>query len=155
VVAVWDTIAQQLLDAATSTDVTVGREFVAPGPNFARDCSLIAVVLLRPEVVPLQREFAGACAAVTQMAFEVVFVDDCVPTQADNGQPPSPAAVSAWSLAYLAKCAKIHAAVMTAASDGQIAGGCHQISVGRGDMRGPLGSQASMIVPITVTLVDL
>lgn len=153
-VAVWDTIAEQLLDAATSTDVTVGREFVAPGPNFARDCSLIAVVLLRPEVVPLQREWAGSCAAVGQMAFEVVFVDDCVPVQSDRGVPPTPADVSAWSLAYLAKCAKIHAAILTAATDGHIAGGCHQISVGRGDMRGPLGAVASMIVPVTITLLD-
>lgn len=153
-VAVWGDLAQQLLDAAVDSGVTVDREFIAPGPNFARDCSLIAVVLLRPSVVPLRREWAGACAVAPQHDFQIVYVEDCVPVPDDSGAPPSPSAVSTWAKSYLDHCNAIHDAVLTAVYDGSIAGGCHQISVGQGDMRGPQGQTASMVLPITITLVD-
>ncbi len=149
----WDEIAQQLLDAATGSGVSVARSFIAPGPSFARDCRSIVVAMLRPATVPLQREWAGSCGIVPQHTFQVIFVADCVPVARD-GVPPTADALTAWSTAFLADAGKIHDAILDAATDGSIAGGCHQVSIGQGEMRGPLGTTASMIVPVTVTLID-
>ena len=151
----WGQIAQELLDAATGAGVAVAREFIAPGPNFARDCRLIAVVMIRPSVVPLQREYAGACAVVPQHTFQVVFGADCVPPVRDDGSPPPAADVTAWSKAFLDDAGKIHDALLDAATSGAIAGSCEGVSIGQGEMRGPLSGFASMVIPVTVQLLDL
>lgn len=148
----WAEIAQQLLDAATGSGVDVSRSFIAPGPNFARDCRLIAVALLRPTVVPAGREWAGSCGIVPQHTFQVVFVADCIPV-AKEGTPPSADDLSAWSKTFLDDCDQIYDALTTAVTDDSIAGGCHQITIGTGEMRGPLGRTASMLIPVTITLV--
>lgn len=132
----------------------VAREFVAPGPHFARDCRLIAVVMLRPTVVPLQREYAGACAVIPQHVFQVVFNADCVPTQDDAGEPPSPADVTSWSLAFLRDAGLVYDAVMGAAESGAISGSCDSVSIGQGEMRGPSGTQASLVFPLTVQFTE-
>lgn len=153
--ATWADIAQELLDAATSAGVTVEREFIAPGPTFARDCRLIAVVFLRPSVAPLQREYAGTCAVVPQHTFQVVFGADCVPAQDDAGNPPSPAAVTAWSKDFLADADKIYGALLEAAVSGAITGNCQGVSIGQGEMRGPSSGYASMVIPLTIQFIDL
>lgn len=104
--------------------------------------------------MPLQREWAGTCAVAPQHSFQVVYANDCVPVPDDQGNPPSPTDVTSWAKSFLDNCGKIHDAILTAAFDGSIAGGCHQVSIGAGDMRGPLGTIAQMIVPITITLID-
>lgn len=150
----WDQVAQQLLDAAHASGVTVDREFIAPGPNFARDCRLLAVAFLRPAVVPVQREWAGSCAVVPQHVFQVVFAADCVPAQDDDGNPPTAAEVTAWSTAFLADCTRVFDALTDAATLGTIAGGCENVSIGQGEMRGPGGGMSSMVVPVTIQMMD-
>lgn len=150
----WDTVAHRILIAATSAGVPVAREFVAPGPQFARDCRLIAVCMIRPAVVPLQREYAGACAVVPQHTFQVVFAADCVPTQDDDGKPPPAADVTMWSLAFLRDAGLIYDAVLEAAVNGDISGSCESVSVGQGEMRGPQGSMASLVFPLTVQFIE-
>lgn len=149
-----DVIAQELLDGAAASGVAVARKFVAPGPTFARDCRLLAVALLRPAVVPVVREFAGSCALMPQHIFQVVFVADCAPVFDDDGDPPPVDEVTAWSLAFLADCSKVFDAVTDAATSGLIAGGCHNVSLGLGEMRGPLGRTASMLIPVTIQITD-
>lgn len=148
----WNEIAANILAAALSTGVTVERSFIAPGPGFARDCRLVAVYLQRPTVVPLQREWAGgSCAIVPQLTFSVVFVADCVPTfDDDTGAPPDPADLTVWSSAFLADCEKVHDGITDGAATGAFGTACDGISVGQGDMRGPLGETASMVVPVTL-----
>jgi hypothetical protein len=155
VTAKWDEIAENILTAALSTGVVVTRSFVAPGPSFARDCRLVAVVLQRPVVVPLQREWAGgSCAIVPQLTYQVVFVADCVPASDDDGNPPDPAALTTWSTEFLADCQKVHDGITDGASTGAFGTSCDGISIGQGEMRGPLGETASMIVPVTLTPMD-
>lgn len=153
--AKWNEIAENILASALSTGVIVERSFIAPGPGFARDCRLVAVYLQRPVVVPLQREWAGgSCAIVPQLTFHVVFVADCVPASDDDGAPPAPADLTAWSSAFLADCQNVHDGITDGASTGSFGTACDGISVGQGEMRGPMGETASMIVPITLTPMD-
>lgn len=151
----WNDLAQNLLNAAVGSGVDVDRSFIAPGPSFARDCRSIVVVLLRPSVVPLQREFAGgSCAIVPQLTFQVVFIADCVPAVEDDGGPPPSADLTAWSSVFLLDCNKIHDAVTDAAQNGTIGCDCDSISIGQGEMRGPLGLTASMLIPVTIQTLD-
>lgn len=150
----WDEIAEQIFTVVTSAGVSADRQFIAPGPSFARDCRLIAVVFLRPNVRPLSREWPAACALIPTHDFQVVFAADCVPAPDDNGNPPAASAVTAWSTAFLSDCTKIFDAVMGAALDGVIAGGCDNVQISPGEMRGPSGFMASMVIPLTVELTE-
>lgn len=150
----WGDIASQLLAAAEASGVSVARTLVAPGPLFSRDCRLLAVVMLRPDIRPVTREFPGTCAVVPTHTFEVVFAADCVPPLADDGSPPSESDVTAWSVAFLDDCGKVYDALTDAATSGAIAGGCENVSLGTGEMRGPLGGMSSMVVPVTVAVYD-
>jgi hypothetical protein len=148
----WPGYAETLraaVDAATLS-APLKRSVVAPGPDFARDCRMVAVVLTRPQTVPLQREFAGGvCYAVPQLTFDVVFVADCVPVPGSDGSPPSPAAVTAWSVAFLGDVQSIYTALVTAALSGDL-GDCDSVTIGEGTPTGPTGQIATMRFPVTV-----
>lgn len=153
-VSSYDVIAQRIFDTATGAGVDADRKFIAPGPDFAHDCRLIAVYLEAPDAVPLQREFAGSCASVPQIVFRVVFAADCVPAVDDNGNPPPADDVTAWSTAFLADVSLIHHALVIAGGDDQLGCDCSNVSIGRGQVRGPSGGMASVSIPVTITDLD-
>src|SRR5690606_903725 len=107
-----DDMAATILAAAVASGVDVERSYIAPGPDFARDCRAIVVHLDLLPIVPLPgSEFAGGCAFVAQPEWKVTFVADCVPAVDDQGRPPTAAAITAWSSAFLADVGAIHEAL--------------------------------------------
>jgi hypothetical protein len=141
----WSDIAQNILSAAGS-NVNVERRIIAPGPAFSRDCRLLAVALLRPSLRPIDPN-SPQCAMIPELHFEVVFVNDCVPTVDDHGAPPSAQAITDWSASFLDECENVHDGLLAEDPFGCVDG---SVTIGQGEMRGPLGLTASMIVPITV-----
>lgn len=146
----WDYVATKLRDTAAEA-VVVERAEVKPGPDFARDCRLIAVYLEQAQVVPLgDSEFArAACAWATQPVYRVVFFADCLPGSDDDGNPPDPAAVTAWSAAFLADAQTIHDALAELADSGDLAPAC-DVQIGTATSSGPLGGGAEISYPVTV-----
>lgn len=148
----WGDFAAGLLEAAVGSGVAVAREFVAPGPVFARDCRSIVVYGSSFGVRPFQRgDFTGTCAVVPQLQLTVVFVADCVPTVDDGARPPklpTPAEITAWSTEFLNDAALIFAAVLGWAPDSD----CSRITVGDGIPQGPLGGVAEVRWPVTISL---
>lgn len=148
--APWDTYAEALRAAAAGTLLSspLSRTIVAPGPDFARDCRMVGVYLERPETVPAVTGFAGGvCYSAVQLTFQVVFVADCVPAVRDDGSPPAPADITAWSRAFLADSALIYGSLVDAI---EALGVCDNASLGDGVPTGPTGATATMRFPVTI-----
>lgn len=152
----WVTAAQTLLDAAVDAGPPVAREFIAPGPRFAHDCSLIAVHVADAGTEPpggLQLLSGDrGCVLVPYTVLMVTFVLDCVPSGEDVGgewQPPAAADVTAWSATYLSGAEAIWQAVMDAAA-GPLAEECLEATVGDVEFGGPLGGVAWSEIPVRV-----
>lgn len=145
----WSVIAQALLDAAKAA-VSVDRALVAPGPDFGRDCRMLAVHLEQPQTRPVAGDLGGRCATAPVLVWRVTFVADCLPVfGGDDGSPPAPDAISSWSKTFLADCQKIQRALSRACTSGAI-GDCKTVTLGDGTPTGPTGQTATMSWPITV-----
>lgn len=147
----WRELADSLLGHVTSAGVQVAREIVAPGPDFAHDCRLLAVHLGPVTQLPLQRQFPGSCATVTQIELDVTFVADCVPV----GNPtPDQVQVTEWSDTWIRDVEMIHRAILDwideptgAASLGVV---CESISMSQAIPSGPTGGTASIVWPLNI-----
>lgn len=150
----WDEAAGVILDAAAASGVTVDRTFVAPGPRFAHDASLLAVHLSANGDVG---EPAGAsplgpawdAPAVPTCTFIVTYVECCVPTpsgKAPNRLAPPAGAIDAFSRAFLANCQAVYDAVANTVDRS-----CYD--VGTGSPRGPSGGQAVYAFPVRVSFL--
>lgn len=145
----WDTYAEALRAAVDAAPLStpLSRSVVAPGPDFARDCRMVGVYLERPATLPLPGAFAGGvCYSIPQLTFQVVFVADCVPMPGDDGSPPLPATVTAWSTAFLRDCGAVYEALAAAV---EALGACDSASIGDGVPTGPTGGTATMRWPAT------
>lgn len=148
------TLAQDLLDAAVASGVTVDRAIVAAGPDWAADCRMIAVHVGPVAAVPPTGILAagpglGMCAWVPQVTVTVSFVDDCVPTGGDDGQPPSPSAITAHAVQYLADVETIWHALSEWVADQD---DCDAYQILETIQSGPLGQTAKTQIPIQATL---
>lgn len=150
-----DQLAQDLLDAAVSSGVTVDRAFIASAPGWAEDCRQI-VVHLSPirvvDAIPQGRgPSLGMCAWVPQVVATVSFVDDCVPVPSEDGQPPSPDAITAHSLQWYADTEAIWQALSGWIGDQPE---CANYRIGESIHSGPLGQAVKVQIPIQVTPTD-
>lgn len=151
-----DDMAATILAAAVASGVDVERSYIAPGPDFARDCRAIVVHLDLLPIVPLPgSEFAGGCAFVAQPEWKVTFVADCVPAVDDQGRPPTAAAITAWSSAFLADVGAIHealSALVAGETGAPWAGDCSSVQLGQGAPTGqsPYGGAATFSWPLSV-----
>lgn len=145
----WEDIAQTLLDAA-SAPVSVGRKVIAPGPDFARDCRMVAVHLEQPLTRPVAGDLGKiSCATVPVLVWRVTFVADCVPGPKDDGGPPAPQDITDWSKTFLADSQAIYDALADVCGSGDI-GDCKTVTLGDGTPTGPSGGIATMSWPVTV-----
>lgn len=152
-----DDMATTILAAAVASGVDVERSYIAPGPDFARDCRAIVVHLGLLPIVPLPgSEFAGSmCATVRQPQWQVTFVADCVPSVDDQGRPPTAAAITAWSTAFLADVDALQRALEALAAgdtDPRLADDCSSVQLGQGAPTGqsPYGGVATFSWPLSV-----
>ncbi len=165
----WMETACDVLTVAAATVITepddsapgvtlgdlVARQFIAPGPEFARDCSLLAVHVDSIEAVGLAAAetdlgMAG-CVIVPAINLVVTLALDCVPTVSGNPPKPPPADdVTVWSLDFYDKAT----ALWQALGDLAISGleGCGDVSVGQAVTAGPQGGMAQVQVPVRVRL---
>lgn len=169
----WTDAASALLAAAGAVEVptetggsapdtsplsaTVARVFVAPGPRFAHDCSLLAVHAEVVRSLPLDSttslgmEFP--CLTVPAITLVLTYAEDCVPGPANDGNPPAPDVVSAWSLQWYERVTLLWQGVMDAVMGGALdSAGCYDATVGDARMEGPLGLMAWVTIPVTVRL---
>lgn len=152
----WKAKAQALLSAAEAATLSspVARSVIAPGPDFARDCRMLAVYLDQQNSVtatasPTSGLPGSGCAVIPTVRLTLAFVADCVPAPGDSGQPPAAAAVTAWTEAFLDDAEVIWNAVADAALDGTL-GDCDDVTIEAADTRGPLGQVAQFIIPVSV-----
>lgn len=169
----WMDAAQAVLAAASATVVTpadpdaeppvlevqlgavVAREFVAPGPDFARDCSLLAVHV--GSLQPVQLAGADAdlgmlgCVIVPAVQLVVTLALDCVPAPSDSGKPPPVAAVTAWSVDFYDKASALWQHLADVVTAGGLEG-CDDTSLGTAFTAGPQGGMAQVQIPVRVRL---
>lgn len=154
----WDVLADKILTAATTDPddpdlplVDVARALIAPGPDFARDCRMIAVHLEQPQTRPFPGDFGfAACASLTQLVFRVTFVADCVPGPDVDGNPPPPDEITLWSKEFLADANLIADALADLCAGTDLCDDCSGVSLGDGQPTGPGGGVATMSWPVTV-----
>lgn len=168
----WLAAAQALITVADGAAVTnpedpegptvplstlVARSFIAPGPDFAHDCSLLAVHVEALDALPVASDAdlgpQFGCVLVPSILLHLTYADDCVPVPSNDGKPPTPEAVEAWSSAFLDRCVVLWQAVADAVLGGSLdVGGCHDASIGQATFTGPAGGMAAMVVPVRVRL---
>lgn len=152
----WGHIAQELLDAAVGSGVEVERAIVAPGPQWARDCQMLAVHMERvPVVDPVPRggrgPSLGMCAWVAHPHFVVTYVGDCVPISDDFGSAPPPAnEITAWATEFLANGDRVWQALSELAEEGIAGFDCEAIRIGETLPAGPEGRIAQIQIPVAV-----
>lgn len=147
----WLSSAATLLSSAETASLSapVARSFVAPGGNFARDCRLLAVHLETVDSAPIASgDVPGfGCSFVPVLSLVVTFVADCYPVANDQGRPPPPASVTAWTEDFLADVESIWNEIADAALDG-ILGECSSVSIGQAELEGPDGGSAQLQIPV-------
>lgn len=148
----WDTIADDLLTAATGAGVSVDRSFVAAGPSFAHTCRMIVVHLADTREVGLGESDFGPYASVTRLGYVVTFVADCMPTITDTGDAPPAAEITAAAMGLLADAEQIHDALLAPAFSAGAGITCQNVTVGVGEPFGPSGGKAGMRWPVAVVL---
>lgn len=152
----WGTVAKEILAAACSSGVEVERAIVAAGPDFARDCRMLAVHVDRIETVPpLPRGPRGAplgmCAWLPKATFVVTFSDDCVPGMDDDGAPPGPEEITAHAVCFHEDAARIYDAVSAWVADHAC---CEDIILLDSLPSGP-GNNVTRQFPVVVTVNDV
>lgn len=130
----------------------VDRVFLAPGPQFAWDCSLLAVHIAEVGGVELMSAEVG-CVIVPEILLHLTYADDCVPPMDNRGRAPAAEAVAEWSAAFYDRAAALWQHVADAVRGGPVD------PVGGGDaliepaiFTGPMGQMAAMTIPVRVRL---
>lgn len=150
----WSAAAAALLDAAAGAKLSAppARVVVAPGPGFARDCRMLAVVFEGAEAVTagLPGLLGGAgCAVIPVATFRVFLIADCVPAANDKGRPPPADAVTAWTSTFLADAEAVWFAVLDASFP--VLGPDAEVTTGAGSVVGPGGGVAQFSFPVRVS----
>lgn len=169
----WTAAADALLTAAEGAQVppalppddtplvalssTVDRTFVAPGPDYATDCALLAVHLDRilPLPVALDSDLGPqfGCIIVPTVRLVLRYRGKCVPVPGPGGKPPPAEDVEAWSTLSMERSMLLWQAIADAVLGGALdVGGCHDASMGEADAYGPSGGMAGITIPVTVRL---
>lgn len=162
---------QALLTIAEGTPVTnpgagdplvplgtlVKRSLLAPGPDFARDCAMLAVYWdgITAEPVSQWEALGGPCIVVPSVRIVLVYADDCVPAQTDGGSPPTPAAIEAYTVQWTDRVTALWQATVQAALDGGLsAGGCCEATVDDASpgRPSPFGKMAQAQIPVRLRL---
>ena len=145
-----DEVAAALLDAAAVDSGVTGlaRTLLAPGPMNAKDCRQVVVWSdgIRQQNRDAQANtqtglYGGCCAGVSVANYTVRFVADCVPAFDDNGRPPDPAEVTAWTTGFLADVERINGALF-GTDLSPVGYDCSNLLVGDAQIGGPEGGAA-------------
>lgn len=151
-------LAAALLAAANTATLTrpLDRSVLVGGPNFAKDCRMIAV---HPIGLSEQSQSSGdagfgfaPCAYRPRYSLGVVFVADCYPRVNSDARPPTlpPAAdLTAWTADFLADVAAVESAVRGAVVDGLL-GACANVAISGGVVTGPEAGACWLTIPVTV-----
>lgn len=168
----WTAAADALLTAATGAvvpvslnpddgtvtlDEVVSRVFIAPGPDFARDCSLLAVSMGTIRGLPVASDTdlgpQFGCVLVPTVTLTLVFREDCVPTANAKGRPPAADRVERWAALHMERATILWQTIADAVLGGALdVGGCHDATLGDGTTVGPGGGMAGLDLPVTVRL---
>jgi hypothetical protein len=154
-------VMQALLDVATGAVPDVERTYLAPGPQWAKDCRSIVVhpVAMRtvtPRATDVGRLPGGECMRVPTPLLGVTFVDDCYPTPTESGATvklPTADEITAWTERYMADVEAIYRALLDAATDGTF-GDCAGVSLDDGTFVGPQGAAAWVTFGLRVSLTE-
>lgn len=125
----WTYSAVALLDTAVKAPTPDGgtlgahvdRVFIAPGPDYAKDCSLLAVRIgpvVPNYMVPPDVMGAPLCVMVNHLTLTVDYWDHCVPTFDETGQPPPDTAVNTWALDFYERADLLWQHIADATLDG-------------------------------------
>lgn len=144
-------------EPAVALSTTVDRTFVAPGPDYATDCSLLAVHLDRISPLPVASDFdlgpSFGCIIVPSVRLVLRYRGDCVPLVKSSGKAPTPEEVEAWSVLSMQRSMLLWQAVADGVLGGALdVGGCHDATLGEADPYGPSGGMAGLNIPVTVRL---
>lgn len=144
-------------EPAVALEDTVSRVFVAPGPEYATDCSLLAVHLDAIGAVPVASDAdlgpQFGCVIVPAVTLVLRYRADCVPTPANDGTPPSASRVEDWATLTMERANLLWQGVADAVLGGALdVGGCHDASLGIAQGYGPSGGIAGLTIPVTVRL---
>jgi len=167
-VGTWVDAATALITAAEGTEVpalegsgttTIGaivsRSFLAPGPDFATDCSLLAVHVERISGLPVGSDSAlgpDSCVLVPALRLVLTYAQDCAPAPTQKGKPPTPAEVEAWTVAWYEQTNALWQAVADAVLGGPVGQECLDATIGDGVTSGPEGLVVWFRIPVTVRL---
>lgn len=127
----------------------VGRRVIAPGPDFARDCGMLAVHLGfgGDKRLDTSGRFPVECFGQSEVVVWAHYVSDCVPVSDDSGTPPPADDITDYSETFYANVWRFHAALLTWRAE---SGG--DATVEQFEIRGPGGRFVSARWRITVPL---